>query len=171
MKTMENVGQVSTFKRLLVVGVVVALVGGGGYWAYRPVSGGAEQCISDADCAVFGETGDCNCGCYHKNNIPSGTGGKCFCAAPTSCRCVDGECEGVFGEEYCHEMSLIEAQNIAVSSECGNYLEGQSMCNETTKTWWLDLNIEKEGCNPACVVNVETKQAEINWRCTGLIPE
>ncbi len=79
--------------------------------------------------------------------------------------------EGVFGEEYCHEMSLAEAQDIAINSECGDSLEGQSVCNETTKTWWLDLNLEKEGCSPACVVNVETKQAEINWRCTGLIPQ
>jgi hypothetical protein len=47
----------------------------------------------------------------------------------------------------------------------GNY-------NEYTKTWWFDanLNTEKEGCNPACVVSEKTKTAEINWRCTGLIP-
>lgn len=43
--------------------------------------------------------------------------------------------------------------------------------NENSKTWWFDanLNATKEGCNPACVVSEETKQAEINWRCTGLI--
>jgi hypothetical protein len=43
--------------------------------------------------------------------------------------------------------------------------------NENSKTWWFDanLNAAKPGCNPACVVSVETKQAEINWRCTGLI--
>lgn len=44
------------------------------------------------------------------------------------------------------------------------------MCNEFTGTYWIDLDIEKEGCNPACVVNVETREAEINWRCTGLLP-
>ena len=33
-----------------------------------------------------------------------------------------------------------------------------------------DLDIEKAGCNPACVINVETRTAEINWRCTGLLP-
>jgi len=44
--------------------------------------------------------------------------------------------------------------------------------NEITKTWWFDanLNATREGCNPACVVSEETKTAEINWRCTGLIP-
>ena len=44
--------------------------------------------------------------------------------------------------------------------------------NENTKTWWFDanLNVTREGCNPACVVSEETKTAEINWRCTGLTP-
>lgn len=43
--------------------------------------------------------------------------------------------------------------------------------NGNTKTWWFDANLNavKEGCNPACVVSEETKTAEINWRCTGLI--
>lgn len=46
----------------------------------------------------------------------------------------------------------------------GNY-------NEVTKTWWFDANLKEtnEGCNPACVVSEETKTAEINWRCTGLL--
>jgi len=44
--------------------------------------------------------------------------------------------------------------------------------NENTKTWWFDANLNavREGCNPACVVSEVTKTAEINWRCTGLIP-
>lgn len=43
--------------------------------------------------------------------------------------------------------------------------------NKNTKTWWFDanLNVVQEGCNPACVVSEEAKEAEINWRCTGLI--
>lgn len=43
--------------------------------------------------------------------------------------------------------------------------------NENSKTWWFDANLNSvhEGCNPACVVSEETKTAEINWRCTGLI--
>ncbi len=163
-------------KFLIVIVVGAVLICGGGYWTYRSrtvqdVSGEPDLCVDDGDCAVFGKTGDCNCGCYHKNNLPSETGGECFCAAPTSCRCVDGECEGVFGEEHCHEMSLTEAQEVAVNSECGDRLKGPSMCNEVTRTWWLDLDINKEGCNPACVVDVETRRAEVNWRCTGLIPE
>lgn len=71
--------------------------------------------------------------------------------------------------EDCLGMSLEEAKEIAISSECGDNLEETSFCNENTKTFWIDLSIEKEGCSPACVVNTETKTAEINWRCTGLI--
>jgi DNA-binding PucR family transcriptional regulator len=52
-------------------------------------------------------------------------------------------------------------------------LTGQTIYNENTKTWWIDLhpNEEKSGCNPACVVSEATKTAEINWRCTGAVPE
>lgn len=73
-------------------------------------------------------------------------------------------------EQACNGMSLTEAKQIAADSECsqGN-LTGSQMCNENTNTWWIDLNIVKQGCNPACVVDVITKQASINWRCTGLI--
>lgn len=42
-------------------------------------------------------------------------------------------------------------------------------CNPYTGTWWIPLFVQgHKGCSPACVVNVETKVAEINWRCTGL---
>lgn len=30
--------------------------------------------------------------------------------------------------------------------------------------------LEKDGCNPACVVGEENKTAEVNWRCTGALP-
>lgn len=44
--------------------------------------------------------------------------------------------------------------------------------NENSKTWWFDanLNATRPGCNPACVVDSATKTAELNWRCTGLLP-
>jgi len=83
--------------------------------------------------------------------------------------------EEISEEEYCtkidtnESMSLTEAKQIAINSECGNRLKETYMCNEYTGTWWIDLEIVKEGCNPACVVNIVTKQAEINWRCTGLL--
>lgn len=84
-------------------------------------------------------------------------------------------------DEFCiktgtgEKLSLTEAKQIALASECGEQgsLNDTYTCNEDTGTWWIDLDpyTEREGCNPACVINVVTKQAEINWRCTGLIPE
>ena len=75
--------------------------------------------------------------------------------------------EKIDTEEICNEMSLAEAKEITVASECGDKLGGNYLCNEDTGTWWIDLDIEKENCAPACVVNTETKEAEINWRCMG----
>jgi hypothetical protein len=79
-------------------------------------------------------------------------------------------------EEFCQKegtdikLSLSEAKEIAILGECGNKLKDTYICNEVTGTWWINLDIEREGCNPACVIDVETKIAEINWRCTGLLP-
>ncbi len=75
-------------------------------------------------------------------------------------------------KESCLGMPLAEAKEIAQKSECVKEgdLKDRSSCNDFTGTWWLDLDVEKEGCEPACVVNVSTKKAEINWRCTGLLP-
>ncbi|MEW6748877.1 MAG: hypothetical protein AB1295_04185 [Candidatus Micrarchaeota archaeon] len=44
------------------------------------------------------------------------------------------------------------------------------LCNEITGTYWLGTTIEKEGCMPACVVFLENRSAEINWRCMGALP-
>lgn len=86
--------------------------------------------------------------------------------------------ETIPGQESCNKagsdkrLSLDDAKEIALDSECavdGNLeLTDEQSCNEVTGTWWLGLDITQEGCNPACVVNTETKKAEINWRCTGL---
>lgn len=70
-------------------------------------------------------------------------------------------------------MSKEEAKAIA-EENC--LKEGESLTegyyNENTKTWWFDAELleVKDGCNPACVVN-EERGAEMNWRCTGLVPE
>jgi len=52
-------------------------------------------CTDDTDCVLFGKTGECNCGCYHKDNLPEKTDLKCFCQTPTSCECLENQCEGV----------------------------------------------------------------------------
>ncbi len=76
-----------------------------------------------------------------------------------------------FKKDTTFSMSIKEAEEISKNSECkeqGNLLDSY-ICNEITGTWWIELETEKEGCNPACVVDVETKEAVINWRCTGLL--
>jgi hypothetical protein len=61
------------------------------------------------------------------------------------------------------------------SKECSmaGILTDKYVYNENSKTWWIDLErmpeLEKDGCRPACVVYEETKTAEVNWRCTGLV--
>ncbi|MCK4808299.1 MAG: hypothetical protein KAS90_01625 [Candidatus Aenigmarchaeota archaeon] len=68
-------------------------------------------------------------------------------------------------------MTFDKAKTIAQASVCGaqGNLKDTYMCNDVTGTWWIDLDIEQPGCNPACVINVVTEEAEINWRCTGLL--
>ena len=88
---------------------------------------------------------------------------------PRQCRAGDRTfMEDVTPQEIAR---YIRAHGIAASrtSECskaGNVLES-AFYNENTKTWWFGMDIEKEGCSPACVVSEETFTAEINWRCTG----
>ena len=69
-------------------------------------------------------------------------------------------------------MSEKGARSIAETSECikDGALKDNAFYNENSKTWWIDLDIDKPGCNPACVV-YEDETVEINWRCTGLIPD
>ena len=64
-----------------------------------------------------------------------------------------------------------EAKEVA-EAECikGGESIGSGYYNEHSKTWWFDanLNVQKEGCRPACVVFLDGTW-EINWRCTGLM--
>jgi hypothetical protein len=69
------------------------------------------------------------------------------------------------------EMSYIEAVRLAQQSTCaqeGGLTEARA-CNPGTGTWWIDMDIERPGCEPACVIDVNTRTAEVNWRCTGLV--
>lgn len=80
----------------------------------------SKICTDDSDCIVFGKDGDCNCGCYNKQALPQDTGGKCFCAAPTSCKCEAGQCEASFEEE----TEISDITNIICDSDaynCGDF--------------------------------------------------
>ena len=79
------------------------------------------------------------------------------------------------GDERCTKdetgefMTYKEAREIAENSVCtkDGKLKDTHWCNSVTGTWWIDTNIVKEECSPTCVINVETKEAEINWMCMG----
>ncbi|HHQ45358.1 MAG TPA: hypothetical protein ENN13_04395 [Candidatus Altiarchaeales archaeon] len=90
---------------------------------------------------------------------------------PEDCACVDGQCANKklsTGEK----ITIQKAYEIAENSDCiaEGPLGDVVFYNENTGTWWIDLDVEKPGCAPACVVSEESQTAEINWRCTGLIP-
>jgi len=80
-------------------------------------------------------------------------------------------CKKQIAEETSSLISREEAVQIAQNSDCTKEgsLTDDIMYNNYTRTWWINLDLEKEGCAPACVVDENTKTAEINWRCTGLI--
>ncbi|MBU0668068.1 hypothetical protein KJ835_02995 [Patescibacteria group bacterium] len=72
------------------------------------------------------------------------------------------------------KVGLTEAEaKIIAEKNC--IKEGESLSpgyyNDNSQTWWFDANLKStnKGCNPACVVSENTKTAEINWRCTGLL--
>ncbi len=67
------------------------------------------------------------------------------------------------------DMSEETARNFAENGICvqNSSLSNSGFYNENSRTWWFDIDLEKEGCAPACVVD-EFGNSEINWRCTGL---
>jgi len=88
---------------LLLLITILVVITFGGYWFYQSSSepqstteSEAKNCTVDSDCTVFGKDGDCNCGCFNKTFSDWQPGGACFCAAPTSCKCVSGKCEGAY---------------------------------------------------------------------------
>jgi hypothetical protein len=70
-----------------------------------------------------------------------------------------------------YKMTYSEARKIAEEKCVGGSLTDNHFCNPDSGTWWIDFipDEPKEGCNPACVVFVDSGQTEINWRCTGLV--
>lgn len=95
------------------------------------------------------------------------------CPCPESVESCPADCAVMCGKEGTTDlMGFEEALSIAESSACVEEggLKGTRFCNPNTGTWWFDIDVEKPGCAPACVVDVETSTAQINWRCTGAIP-
>jgi hypothetical protein len=73
----------------------------------------------------------------------------------------------VEGKLCCLDFKLTEGEaRRSAEDNCGS-LKDSYFYNEETHTWWFDLQEEKQGCSPACVVDEVHNTAEINWRCTG----
>ncbi len=133
---------------------------------------------------LFGVLGLLLLGCISYVSEESGTGEEVIIATDQECPgCAPSEGvpeevpqveEGVGAvpeEELVQGLSMEEAQEIALNSSCtveGNITNNYTY-NNITRTWWFDMDIERAGCAPACVVDELNKSAEINWRCTGLI--
>ncbi|MBD3259126.1 hypothetical protein GF371_00685 [Candidatus Woesearchaeota archaeon] len=101
--------------------------------------------------------------CY--DDCPCGLEGA-WCDARQKCLNLDEEqCPG---SVYTYEQARTIALTGDVTEE---QLTGDFVYNENTQTWWFDVDIPKEGCNPAMVIYEKTGSAELNWRCAGLIPE
>ena len=75
-------------------------------------------------------------------------------------------CYSPNGNKMTYENALKKAE---AGCEDGKLSE-EHFCNDSTGTWWIDFAPDeaKEGCNPACVIFVDSGETEINWRCTGL---
>jgi len=153
--------------------LAIIIIGILGYWAYDSMStsdveiaseenNGSEKSIYEEvildELVTFKE-------CVEAGNFVTES-------YPRQCQSSDGR---TFIEEFCGKkntqelLTLADAKKIAIDSECGNRFKEFSICNQDTGTWWIDLDIKKEGCDPVCVIDVITKEASINWRCTEVI--
>ena len=100
-----------------------------------------------------------------------------WCPSKEKClRAWDEYC-AEYADQYKGGLTEEEARAAAEGTECidTGILTENAFHNLDTGTWWIDLDMkeefEKPGCNPACVIFEKTGEVEINWRCTGLIPE
>ena len=138
-------------RKMVLIVVAVLFVLTGGAWYYLSI--GSQKITNFKECVEAG------------NPILE--------SYPEQCRTPDGR---VFINKSGAEpqISETEARNIAVAGclKEGGVLANIGSYNGISQTWWFDLMLEDapQGCNPACMVYEETSQVEINWRCTGLIP-
>ncbi len=92
-----------------------------------------------------------------------GSAGYTWCDAKQACiRPWEEPCEGNLTDSQV--MAIAQGSNC---SKDGN-LSDQITFNNNSNTYWIDISANVSGCNPACVVD-ENGNADVNWRCTGLI--
>ncbi len=120
-------------------------------------------------------------GIYKLNSTTNNNNNNHLACTEEAMLCPDGSyvgrtgpnCEFALCPKINSLLSETKARAIAEKS-CikGGEALSSGTYNPNSKTWWFDanLNATRPGCNPACVVSEETNTAEINWRCTGLLP-
>jgi hypothetical protein len=66
---------------------------------FTKINTGTKECNQDQDCMIYGELGDCNCGCYNVDNPPAwrtpvifGFIYQCRFQVPSVCECKEGTC-------------------------------------------------------------------------------
>lgn len=161
-----------TYKTITMV-LTIIIIAILGYWAYNSISTPGVGIVSegnkDGEESIYEEVVVDELITFEKCVE---VGNSILESYPRQCKTSDGR---TFIEEFCSKkdtqelLTLVDAKQITINSECGDRLKEPSICNQDTGTWLIDLDIEKEGCNPACVIDVITKEASINWRCMGVI--
>jgi eight-cysteine-cluster-containing protein len=142
----------------------------GGRWNDCGSKCGIDNQGKDVACPAICDS-ICECGTAANLKCPAGYA----CNMPQNVANATGYCAQIQGGGGA-KLSLTEARKIAEGSDCAKKgtLTKKITYNNVTGTWWFDLEMREEyrtkDCNPACVVAEETKTAEINWMCTGLIP-
>lgn len=120
-------------------------------------------CDTNSDCTIkYGVMIDeCKAGCFNGNALVDKecTSTLAWEKLPSACECLDNECS------FINEERAIE---IVKESSCGSYGEPVLLeaYNVNTDTIWVEMDIDKPGCKPACVISKES--VDINWRCSWL---
>ncbi len=162
---------------LVILTVALLLMQGGGP-AVRPSAKPSEVRFTQTECDSICKSAEYDRGeCLSSGQATSDMVKTQPCVGSGSCYCYnepeapEAPEEPTMAELYCVGMPLSEAEQIAEGSECtaNSSLTDDVFCNNITRTWWIKLDLQREGCNPACVISVDNRTAEINWRCTGLL--
>lgn len=149
-------------KKAITVSIIVIFAVAGGFAAWLQFGNQSEQKEAPVLITDFNECAE--------------AGNPVMESFPRQCRANGRTFVEVIGGEPETEPEMTEGEaRIIAEKNCikGGEALGTGQYNENTRTWWFDanLNASRPGCNPACVVNAETGTTEINWRCTGLLPE
>jgi len=65
-----------------------------------------------------------------------------------------------------NSMSYAQAKEKAPAG-CDGVLQEDHYCDDTTGMWWIDFvpTTPRKECYPACIVDVDTGSAKVDWRC------